>query len=105
MKFNGKLCGVCNKGRLHAFKDELSPGVYADAFKCDYGHVSYGREVMAKVEAINKAVAQERHVVRAGSSLAVPIPASIAKMLGLKPREKVYITTKDNSIVIRPSVG
>lgn len=50
MASDGRICGVCNKGRLHAFKDEVSPGIYVDAYKCDFGHVSYSKEVMVKVE-------------------------------------------------------
>ncbi len=105
MNFEGKVCGICNKGRLHAFKDEVSPGVYVDAYKCEYGHVSYSKEVMEKVEAINRSTAEERHIVRVGSSIAVPIPASIVKLLGLKPREKVFVSAQDNKIIVRPSVG
>lgn len=99
----GKTCGMCEKGTLKAFKDEVTKGVYVDAFKCENGHVLYSREVMAKVEAIYKSSAQERHVVRVGSSIAVPIPSSIVKLLALKPKEKVYVTTQDNKIVITPS--
>ena len=106
IKLEGKTCGVCNKGKLHAFRDEIAEGVYADAFKCDYGgHVSYSKSVMEKVEALQKNTAQERHVVRVGSSIAVPIPSAIVKMLNLKPKERVFITTKDNRIIITPSVS
>ena len=105
MKFEGKICGVCNKSRLHAFKDEISPGVSVDAYKCEYGHVSYPKEVMQTVEALLRTASEERHVVRVGSSIAVPIPASIVKLLGLRPKEKVFVSAQDNKIIIRPSVG
>ncbi|MBI4360498.1 AbrB/MazE/SpoVT family DNA-binding domain-containing protein [Candidatus Micrarchaeota archaeon] len=36
--------------------------------------------------------------------MAAPILASIVKLLGLKPKEKVYISTQDNKIIIRPSL-
>ncbi|MBI3588192.1 AbrB/MazE/SpoVT family DNA-binding domain-containing protein [Candidatus Micrarchaeota archaeon] len=104
MNLEGKTCGVCDKGRLHRFTDEISKGVHVDAYKCDYaGHVSYDRNVMEKVEALYRQVAQERHVVKIGSSVAVPIPAGIAKSLNLKPKERVYVTSEDNKIIIHPS--
>lgn len=46
----GKIRGACNKGKLHAFKHEIAEGVYVDAYKCDYAHVSYEKEVMEKIE-------------------------------------------------------
>ncbi len=103
MNLEGKVCGVCNKGRLHAFKDEVVEGVYVDAYRCDYGHASYTASVMKKVESLFKAAAETRHVVRVGSSVAVPIPASIVKLFGLKPKERVYVTTQGNRILILPT--
>ncbi|MBI5035949.1 AbrB/MazE/SpoVT family DNA-binding domain-containing protein [Candidatus Micrarchaeota archaeon] len=103
MKFEGKTCGVCNKGTLKAFKDEIAEGVYVDGYKDEYGHVAYSKEVMAMVEKIYRNTAEERSLVRVGSSVAVPIPASIVRLLALKPKEKVYVTTQDNRIIIRPS--
>jgi len=102
MNLEGKTCGVCNKGKLRAFKDEVAKGVYVDAYKDEYGHVSYTKDVMQKVENIFKATAQERHLVKVGSSIAVPIPKMIVKTLNLKPKEKVFVTTQDNKIIIRP---
>ena len=52
IKLSGKTCGVCNKGKLHAFKDEVSDGVHVDAYQCEFGHVSYSAAVMRKVEAL-----------------------------------------------------
>ena len=102
MSFEGKICGVCNKGKLNAFKQEVSAGVYVDAYRCDTGHISYAKAVMEKLEAMHKATAQERHVLKVGSSIAIPIPAGIAKALGLQPREKVYVSAQDNKIIIWP---
>jgi AbrB family looped-hinge helix DNA binding protein len=103
MDFENKTCGICNESRLHAFKEQVSPGVYVDAYKCGNGHISYTREVMQTIEALGKATAQERHAIKIGSSLAIPIPAQIVKRLNIKPKEKVYVTTQDNAIIIRPS--
>lgn len=105
MNLEGKPCGVCGKGRLKGFKDEVADGIHVDAYQCEHGHVSYSREVMEKVEAMRRATSQERHIVKVGSSIAVPIPASIAKLLELKPREKVFVALRGNSIVIRPSLS
>ena len=104
MNFEGKTCGACNKGKLHAFKDEIAEGVYVDAYKCDYGHVSYSKEVMEKIEKLNKTLNMERRIVKVGSSIAVPIPASVVKSFKLKPKERVFITTQDNKIVIQPAL-
>jgi|GEM_PF-1164458 len=104
MNFEGKTCGICDKGKLHSFRDEVSDGIYVEAYKCDNGgHVSYSREVAAKVEALLGTTTQKRSIVRIGSSIAVPIPASIARLLDLKPKEKVFVTTKDNHIIITPT--
>ncbi len=103
MDFENKTCGVCNKAKLHRFQEQIAPGVYVDAYKCSNGHISYTREVMQKIEAFNKVVALERHAIKVGSSIAIPIPAQIVKAMGIKAKEKVYVTTKDNTIIIRPS--
>ncbi len=103
-EFTGKICGICNNGKLHPFKDEVAAGIHVDAYKCDNGgHISYSGEVMGKVEALYKNTSEERHLVQAGSSVAAPIPAKIVKMLNLKPREKVYISMEGNRIVISPA--
>ncbi|MFA5246360.1 MAG: AbrB/MazE/SpoVT family DNA-binding domain-containing protein [Candidatus Micrarchaeia archaeon] len=101
--FENKICGVCNKAKLHGFQEQISPGFYVDAYKCSNGHISYTEEVMQKIEALNKAVALERHAIKIGSSIAIPIPAQIARAMNIKAKEKVYVTTKDNTIIIRPS--
>ncbi len=104
MNLEGKTCGVCNKGKLRAFQDEVVEGVYVDAYKCsEFSHVSYTKEVMKHVESLYKQSSDERHIVKVGSSIAVPIPAEIARLLNLKAREKVFISTQDNKIIIRHS--
>jgi len=50
MNFEGKQCGICGT-KLRKVTDEVSEGVYVDAFKCEKAHVSYSEEVMRKVEA------------------------------------------------------
>lgn len=104
MNFEGKQCGICSK-KLHSFKDEIAPGVHAEAYRCAEGHVSYTREVMKTIEALQKADSQERHLVKVGSSIAAPIPSSIVKLLSLKPKGKVYVSAQGNKIVILPSVA
>jgi hypothetical protein len=104
MNFEGKTCGNCNKGTLKAFKDEVAPGIQADAYKCNHcGNTSYPRPVMEKIEAMHKASSQERHLVKVGSSVAAPIPSSIVKELGLKIKESVFIRTQGRTIIIQPS--
>jgi len=104
MNFEGKKCGVCDKGRLHKFMEEISPGVLVEAFKCDYaGHISYSENVMRGIEALQREISEERHVVRIGNSLAVTIPMEIVKLLGLKAREKVFVRSTGSEIIIRPS--
>ncbi|MDO8339609.1 MAG: AbrB/MazE/SpoVT family DNA-binding domain-containing protein [Candidatus Burarchaeum sp.] len=101
----GKLCGICDKGRLHAYKDEITDGIYVDAYKCDFDpdHVSYTAEVMHKVEAIQRSTSVERHLVKVGSSVAAPIPSAIVKALRLKPRGRVFISAQGRRIIIRPA--
>lgn len=104
LDFEGKSCGVCDKGVLHKFSEEVSPGVFVDAYKCDYaGHVSYSEKVTKAIEALQMEAAKERHVIRIGNSLAIPIPAEIARHLSLKPREKVFVRSSGSEIIIRPS--
>ena len=102
MNFDGKRCGICQT-RLSKITDEVADGVYVDAYKCKKGHISYSEEVMSKVEALNRDKAEERRIVKIGSSLAVPIPSKIVKALGLKPKLSVYINSKGQTITIRPS--
>lgn len=104
MDFTGTTCGICNKGKLHPVKDEVSRGIYVDGYRCDRcGEISYSREVMQKVEAMQKSISEERRLVKVGSSVAALIPSSIVRKLQLKPRERVYIHTEGKNIVIQPS--
>lgn len=104
MKFEGRVCVNCDKGKLRAYKDEVAEGIYVDAYKCDYcNQIIYSREVMSKVEAMHKSASEERRLVRVGSSVAALIPASIVKAMSLKPREKIFVTTQGNRIIILPS--
>jgi len=50
VKFEGKICGICNESKLRSFRDEIAEGVYVDAYKCGKGHVSYSKEIMKKIE-------------------------------------------------------
>lgn len=106
MKLNleGRKCGACNKGKLRKFSEEVAPGLFVEAYKCDYaGHVSYPEKTMRAIEALQRQASKERHVVRVGNSLAVPIPSEMAKSLGLKPRRKVFVRSEEGEVVIRPS--
>lgn len=102
---NGRTCDICGKGKYAPFKDEVSIGVYVDADKCDNcGEIAYSLEVMRKVNAMHRAESQERQLVKIGSSIAALIPADIVKKLQLKAKEKVYVSMKNNEIIIKPSL-
>ncbi|PIN95917.1 hypothetical protein COX86_04270 [Candidatus Micrarchaeota archaeon CG_4_10_14_0_2_um_filter_60_11] len=101
MNLEGKTCGVCNKGKLKKFQERIAEGVYVDAYKCEHGHVSYSEEVMRRVEALERGHAEERHIVKVGSSLAALIPAAIVKQLNLKSKESVFVSAKGNTITIK----
>ncbi|PIO06519.1 hypothetical protein COT29_00610 [Candidatus Micrarchaeota archaeon CG08_land_8_20_14_0_20_59_11] len=99
-----KKCGICGK-KLRKTQDRVAEGVFVDAFKCANGHVAYSEDVMRRVEAMEREHSVERHVVKVGSSLAVPIPAAVVRELGLRARETVFVKTAGNSIVIKPRAG
>lgn len=102
MDFEGKTCGVCDKGKLRGFKDEVEKGIFVSAYKCSQcSEVAYSREVMQKVEVIYRDKSEERSLIKIGASLAVSIPAGIVKALGLKPKEKVYLTRRGNELIAR----
>ncbi len=104
MDFEGKRCGECGNGKMHKFSEEVAAGIFAEAYKCDYqGHISYPEKTMLAIEAIRRQFSKERHVVKVGNSLAIPIPAEIVKILGLKPKEKVFVRSTGSEIIIRPS--
>ena len=101
----GRTCDLCGKGKYAPFKDEVSAGIYVDADKCDNcGEIAYSLEVMRKVNAMHRAESQARKLVKIGSSIAALIPADIVKKLQLKAKEKVYISTRNNEIIIKPSL-
>lgn len=102
MKFEGKICGMCNKGILHGVKDEVEKGITVEAYKCNScGEIAYSKEVMEKVEAMYRDKAEERSLIKIGASLAVSIPKEIVDRLKLRAKEKVYITSNGNEIIAR----
>jgi len=55
MNLEGTACGACNKGKLHKIMDEVSKGVFVEAYKCgSCGEIAYSEEVMRKIEAMEK---------------------------------------------------
>lgn len=100
MDLEGRICGMCDKGKWHKTKDRVAEGVFVDAYQCDKcSEIAYTEEVMRKVEAMQRGDAVVRSLMKIGSSLAVSIPLEIVKRLKLKPKEKVYITSKGNKII------
>ncbi len=101
----GDVCAVCEVGKLKKFEDEIEKGIKVEAFKCaKCGEIWYSEEIMKKVEAIQRAKAEMRHVVKIGNSLAAILPSNIVKKLNLKEKEKIYITESNGEIVIKPSL-
>ncbi len=106
MDLNGKQCGFCLKGVFHALQDEVEPGIFVSAFKCNKcSEVAYTEEIMAKVEAMRRGDAEARSLIKIGASLAFSIPAAIVKKLGLKAKRKVYVSAKGNEIIARVSLS
>ena len=106
MNLEGKTCGNCEKGKWHKFQDEVEAGIRVEAFKCDNcGNVSYNEAIMEKLEAMNRHHAEERSLIKIGSSLALSIPKNIVKKLRLKPKEKVYVTSEGNKIIAKVAQG
>ncbi len=98
-------CPKCENGKLHRTMDEVEPGIKVAAFKCNKcGEVWYSQEIMEKIEAMQKAGAEERRLVRVGNSLAAIIPAKIARKLKLKEKEKIFVEEQSGKILIRASV-
>jgi len=99
----GKICGMCNSGKLQQFTDEVVPGVRVDAYKCDYcGEISYSREVMVRVEAMRNAPMLKRHFVKVGSSVAALIPSELAKKHGIKPKGAFLVSDRDEGFFLLP---
>ncbi|MFH1751049.1 MAG: AbrB/MazE/SpoVT family DNA-binding domain-containing protein [Candidatus Micrarchaeota archaeon] len=102
MKFEGKNCPICGKGKMGALRHEADPGIFVDAFKCSKcGEIAYPEHIMERLEALRNYGNEERHVVRVGSSLAVPIPAAFVRKLGIKAKESVYVSVSDGSLLIK----
>lgn len=100
----GEKCPKCGSGKLRKVLDEVLPGIKVEAFKCrNCKEVWYSQEIMEKIEAMQKAKAEERRLVRVGNSLAAIIPAKIAKKLHLKEKEKVFVEEHDGEVLIRAS--
>lgn len=100
----GEKCPNCGKGKLAKFFDKIEKGIKAEAFRCSKcAEVWYSQEIMEKIEAIQKATAQERRLVKIGNSLAAIIPSDIAKKMHLKEKEKIYVEEKNGEIIISVS--
>ncbi|MEK6954914.1 MAG: AbrB/MazE/SpoVT family DNA-binding domain-containing protein [Candidatus Micrarchaeota archaeon] len=101
MKFEGKACPICGKGKMEAIRHEADPGIYVDAYKCNKcGEIAYAERIIKILEAIGNRGKEERHMVKVGSSLAVTIPAAFVKKLGLRPKDPVHISMDENSLLI-----
>jgi ssDNA-binding Zn-finger/Zn-ribbon topoisomerase 1 len=100
----GEKCPKCGKGKLRKTMNEVEPGIKVEAFKCSKCHeIWYSQEIMEKIEAMQKAKAEERRLVKVGNSIAAIIPSKIAKKLGLKEKEKVYTEECNGEVLIRTS--
>ncbi len=100
MNLEGKTCGMCLKGKLHKIQDEADPGIFVEAYQCDAcREIEYTEAIMRKVEAMRRHDAHLRSLIKVGSSLALSIPKEIVDKLHLKPKEKVYVTSKGNQII------
>ena len=100
----GDKCPSCEKGKLHRTMDEVEKGIKVEAFKCSKcSEVWHSQEMMEKIEAIQRAGAEERRIVKVGNSLAAIIPSNIVKKLRLKEKEKIYVEEQNGEILIRAS--
>jgi len=100
----GEKCPVCEKGVLRKILDEVEPGVKVEAFKCNKcKEIFYSKEIMEKVEAMQRLKSEERRLVKVGNSLAAIIPSKIAKKLGLKEKEKVFVEEHNGKVIIKAS--
>ena len=101
----GKICAVCDAGKLKKCEDEVEKGIKVEAFKCNKcGELWYTEEIMKKIEVLEKSKSELRHLVKIGNSLAAILPAAIAKKLKLKGKEKIYVSESGGEILIRPSL-
>jgi hypothetical protein len=105
MNFEGKTCGVCNKGKFKKVTHEVEKGVYVEAYKCaKCGEIAVSAQVMGKIEALRKRDALQRHIVQVGSSLAVPIPAILVKKLNLHAKGEVLVSESNGDLIIHTSL-
>lgn len=106
MNLEGRKCGTCMKGKLHKIQDEAEPGIFVEAYQCDAcREIEYTEAIMRKLEAMRRDGAHQRSLIKIGSSLAVSIPKEIVQKLHLKPKEKVYVTSRGNQIITRIAHG
>lgn len=106
MSLEGRTCGDCNRGKLHSVQDQVQPGVFVDAYKCNLcKSIAYTEEVMKRVEALYREQAQPRSLIKIGSSLAISVPKAIVQRLRLKPKERVYVRSDGNEIIVRVAPG
>lgn len=100
----GHTCGQCMQGKLKASQDEPAPGVWVQAFRCPHcGETWYDEQTARHVEALWRQDAQERQLLRVGSSLAVTIPAKIVRTLGLKEKGKILLRSWGKAVLIQPA--
>jgi len=101
----GDKCPVCGRGRFKAVLEEVEKGVRVEGFKCGRCRKTFfTQKNMEKIEALQRLHAEERRLVRIGNSLAAIIPAKIARKMGLKEKEKVFVEEADGKIIITASV-
>ncbi len=102
MNLAGKKCGFCLNGKMHRIQDEIERGIFVEAFECgNCKEKAYSRHVMERMDALFRESSESRSLIKVGASLALSIPSSIVKKLRLKPKEKVYVTSKGNEIIAR----
>ena len=99
-----ETCPKCESGKLSKIMDEVEKGIKVEALKCSKcSEIWYSQEIMEKVEAMQNSNAEERRLVKIGNSLAAIIPSKIAKKLGLKEKEKIFVEEQNGEILIRAS--
>ncbi len=102
MKLEGRTCGSCMKGKLHKTQDQVEPGIFVEAYQCNgCKEIEYTEAIMRKIEAMRRHDAHLRSLIKIGSSLALSIPKEIVDKLHLKPKGKVYVTSRGNQIIAR----
>jgi len=100
MDLEGKTCGMCEKGKLHRIQHEAEPGIFVEAFQCEAcREIEFTEAIVRKLQAMRRGASHMRSLIKVGSSLALSIPKEIVDKLHLKPKEKVYVTTKGNQII------